>query len=54
MIDVKYAYTAHPKHNFYVKKLISSYVLENNGLSLNTFNGNYFINDIVNRKLFFV
>ena len=41
MIDVKEkissVYTAHSKHNFYARKLISSYVLENNRLPLNPF-----------------
>lgn len=48
MIDVKEkvksAYTAHSKRNFYVKKLISSYVLENNKLLLS------FLNDYNNSQ----
>ena len=56
MIDVKEkiktVYTAHSKHNFYARKLISSYVLENNKLPLNPFtNWDYFMNDSVDRKL---
>lgn len=30
-------YTAHSKHNFYAKKLISAYTLEKNYLPLNPF-----------------
>lgn len=49
-IDV--VYTAHSKHNFYARKMISAYVLENNRLPLNPFtNWDYFMNDIVDRDL---
>ena len=34
-IDV--AYTAHSKHNFFAKNMISAFVLENNRLPLNPF-----------------
>jgi len=56
MIDVQEkinsVYTAHSKHNFYARKLISSYVLENNRLPLNPFtNWDYFMDDMVDRKL---
>lgn len=41
MIDVtekiKSVYTAHSKHNFYARKLISAYVLEHSKLPLNPF-----------------
>lgn len=48
MIDVEEkigsVYTAHSKHNFYARKMISAYVLENNKLPLNPFtNWDYFI-----------
>lgn len=56
MIDVKEkieaVYTAHSKHNFYARKMISAYVLENNKLPLNPFtNWDYFMNDMVDRNL---
>lgn len=56
MIDVKEKigtiYTAHSKYNFYARKMISAYVLENNKLPLNPFtNWDYFMNDMVDRKL---
>lgn len=56
MIDVEEkigsVYTAHSKHNFYARKMISAYVLENNKLPLNPFtNWDYFMNDMVDRKL---
>lgn len=56
MIDVKEkidsVYTAHSKYNFYARKMISAYVLENNKLPLNPFtNWDYFMNDMVDRKL---
>lgn len=56
MIDVKEkinsVYTAHSKYNFYARKMISAYVLENNKLPLNPFtNFDYFMNDMVDRKL---
>jgi hypothetical protein len=45
-------YTAHSKHNFYAKKLISAYTLEKNYLPLNPFtNWDYFMNDMVDRSL---
>lgn len=55
MIDVqekiKSVYTAHSKHNFYARKLISAYVLESNKLPLNPFtNWDYFMDDLVDRK----
>ena len=55
-IDVKEkinsVYTAHSKHNFYARKMISAYVLKNNKLPLNPFtNWDYFMNDMVDRKL---
>lgn len=56
MIDVKEkkesVYTAHSKHNFYARKMISAYVLENNMIPLNPFtNWDYFMNDMVDRNL---
>ena len=56
MIDVKEkieaVYTAHSKHNFYARKMISAYVLENNKIPLNPFtNWDYFMNDMVDRNL---
>ena len=56
MIDVKEqinsVYTAHSKYNFYARKMISAYVLENHKLPLNPFtNWDYFMNDMVDRKL---
>lgn len=45
-------YTAHSKHNFYVKKMISAYVLEQDYLPLNPFtNWDCFLEDMVDRKL---
>ncbi|MDE5539872.1 MAG: hypothetical protein K2J20_05245 [Bacilli bacterium] len=45
-------YTAHSKHNFYARKMISAFVLSNNKLPLNPFtNWDYFMNDMVDRKL---
>lgn len=45
-------YTAHSKHNFYARNIISSFVLNNNKLPLNPFtNFDYFMNDMVDRKL---
>lgn len=45
-------YTAHSKHNFYARKMISAYVLEKNRLPLNPFtNWDYFMNDMVDRIL---
>ena len=56
MIDVnekiEAVYTAHSKHNFYARKMISAYVLENNKIPLNPFtNWDYFMNDMVDRNL---
>lgn len=56
MIDVKEqinsVYTAHSKHNFYARKMISAYVLEKHKLPLNPFtNWDYFMDDMVDRKL---
>lgn len=56
MIDIKQkinsVYTAHSKYNFYARKIISAYVLEDNKLPLNPFtNWNYFMDDMVDRKL---
>lgn len=56
MIDIKEniesVYTAHSKHNFYARKMISAYVLNNNKLPLNPFtNWDYFMNDMVDRDL---
>lgn len=49
---IKSVYTAHSKHNFYARKLISAYVLEKGRLPLNPFtNWDYFMDDMVNRKL---
>lgn len=45
-------YTAHSKHNFYARKMISAFVLKNNRLPLNPFtNWDYFMNDMVDRNL---
>lgn len=45
-------YTAHSKHNFYARNMISAFVLENNKLPLNPFtNWDYFMNDMVDRSL---
>lgn len=56
MIDTKMrievVYTAHSKHNFYARKMISAFVLKNNKLPLNPFtNWDYFMNDMVDRRL---
>ena len=56
MIDINEkinsVYTAHSKHNFYARKMISAFVLSNNKLPLNPFtNWDYFMNDMVDRKL---
>lgn len=56
MIEVKdkinSVYTALSKHNFYARKIISSYVLKQDKLPLNPFtNWDYFMNDMVDRKL---
>ena len=49
---IKSVYTAHSKHNFYARKMISAFVLEKNKLPLNPFtNWDYFMNDMVDRKL---
>lgn len=48
---IKSVYTAHSKHNFYARKIISAYVLIHNKLPLNPFtNWDYFMNDMVDRK----
>ncbi|HBA38111.1 MAG TPA: hypothetical protein DCY94_05260 [Firmicutes bacterium] len=45
-------YTAHSKHNFYARRIISAYVLEKDKLPLNPFtNWDYFMDDMVDRKL---
>lgn len=56
MIEVKdkinSVYTSLSKHNFYARKIISSYVLKQDKLPLNPFtNWDYFMNDMVDRKL---
>lgn len=56
MVDVtnkiNSVYTAHSKHNFYARKMISAYVLNKGLLPLNPFtNWDYFMNDMVDRKL---
>jgi hypothetical protein len=49
---IKSVYTAHSKHYFYARKMISAYVLKENALPLNPFtNWDYFMNDMVDRKL---
>ena len=55
MIDTKEkvnsVYTAHSKHNFYARKMISAFVLENNMVPLNPFtNWDYFMCDMVDRS----
>ncbi len=48
---LKTIYTAHSKHLFYAKMLISAYVLEKECLPLNPFNNwAYFMDDMVERK----
>lgn len=45
-------YTAHSKHNFYARKIISAFVLINDRMPLNPFtNWDYFMNDMVDRNL---
>lgn len=45
-------YTAHSKHFFFARKMISTFVLEQNYLPLNPFtNWDYFMNDMVDRAL---
>lgn len=56
MIDtqakIKSVYTAHSKHYFYARKMISAYTLRKNYLPLNPFtNWDYFMNDMVDRNL---
>ena len=56
MVDVqekiKSVYTAHSKHYFFARKMISAFVLEVNYLPLNPFtNCDYFMNDMVERSL---
>ena len=56
MIDTKEkinsVYTAHSKHYFYARKMISAYTLEQNYLPLNPFtNWDYFMNDMIDRSL---
>lgn len=49
---IQSVYTAHSKHNFYARKMISAFVLNNNKLPLNPFtNWDYFMNDMVDRDL---
>lgn len=48
---IKVVYTAHSKHLFYAKMLISTYVLEQSLLPLNPFNNwANFMDDMVDRK----
>ncbi len=56
MIDVEEkissVYTAHSKHFFFARKMISAFVLKENYLPLNPFtNWDYFMNDMVDRNL---
>lgn len=56
MIDIKEkipsVYTAHSKHFFFARKMISAFVLNQNYLPLNPFtNWDYFMNDMVDRNL---
>lgn len=45
-------YTAHSKHYFFARKMISAFVLKENRLPLNPFtNWDYFMNDMVERSL---
>lgn len=49
---IKSVYTAHSKHNFFARKMISAYTLQKNFLPLNPFtNFDYFMNDMVDRTL---
>ena len=49
---IKVVYTAHSKHNFYARKIISAYVLKHGYLPLNPFtNWDYFLCDMVDRDL---
>lgn len=49
---ISVVYTAHSKHNFFARKMISAYTLEENSLPLNPFtNWDYFMNDMVDRDL---
>lgn len=56
MIDIKEkipsVYTAHSKHFFFARKMISAFVLEEEHVPLNPFtNWDYFMNDMVDRDL---
>ena len=56
MIDKKErlnaVYTAHSKYNFFARRMISAFVLEQNKIPLNPFtNWDYFMNDMVDRSL---
>lgn len=45
-------YTAHSKHFFFARKMISAFVLKENYLPLNPFtNWDYFMNDVIERPL---
>ena len=49
---IKSVYTAHSKHNFYARKMISAYTLNETYLPLNPFTSwDYFMNDMVDRNL---
>ena len=49
---MKTAYTAFSKHNYYLKKIISAYVLKQGLMPLNPFmNWGYFLDDLVERDL---
>ena len=51
-VKIKSVYTAHSKHFFFARKMISAYVLKENYLPLNPFtNWDYFMNDMVDRPL---
>lgn len=50
--EISTVYTAHSKYNFYARKMISAFVLDNDYLPLNPFtNWDYFLNDMVDRDL---
>jgi len=56
MIDVNEkicsVYTAHSKHYFFARRMISAFVLQENSIPLNPFtNWDYFMNDMVERSL---
>jgi len=49
---MKKVYTAHSKHNFYARKIVSAYVLERDLMPLNPFmNWDYFLDDLVERDI---